>query len=658
MDQITTCGGGDCSICSFFQSVNNLFHFLMNLSLVVAVLMTIVGGFFYIFGFGDEKKIKKAKRIIFSATGGLISALLCFLVVATIFSFLQTPTNNDGWYQFSCVEDRLISPNENNKSLASKKLEALITNRQKTTPINLAETSSNDIITSLQFLATGDKIIFQDSNPSSTLADRSTNKTNSSTGNEILSIQKINTDQFQVSGNLALEDYLGYSPSTVNQDELAKIISTLQKVTTSPNQIISASFVSQKETDIQKNGSYIDQTEIKKNKTCQEIELKTTKCPASGCEGDVMMIYPESVTDSCLDTTEGAKISHRQCVGQISNSSAENQKCKNILDNLSEKEKADEANRLYNKNKTVPDWYDKILNDNFGKGSDVPASNGGEGNGGEPPKNGGPDNNNEGTPPGPDNGQLPPDQGAGNFSPSPSFQELKECIGLKDKQIPYNGILVVLLNPVDPLNKNYVKNISKIFYLSRKGELIGKNGAFNEGVEGQEYGARDFKKGLSNDSMWGRGWKIFKGPTIYFKNSINFIDKCSYGSHDGYKTGTSNDPLNPRNLFGGPVTSMSRCGQHSGEKNSSAGCATMGNNSRCGFVNKSKEYMSASNGTIMQINLVGEMNPINRKFSSPDCGKINYCSAKKAFENNPNARQFHNNPNDGYKAADERRVGC
>jgi len=429
--------------------------------------------------------------------------------------------------------------------------------------------------------------------------------------------------------------------------------------------------------------------------TCQGRSLEEHQCPPSRCEGDKMIYYPTSVKDECFKNLNGEAINRKSCIGQTSPDATENQRCQDFLDRMSKEEIMKQAEDFYNKNKTSSDWYDKILEKEFGKGSDVQSDsskgsgNSGSGSGGSGTGKGG--NNGSGkdsssdtstvddTGTGDDTGKgrdkdtgksqddtgpLPGDQGAGNFNPTPSFQELKECIGLKGDQIPYNGILVVLLHPNNfdrsdtKLINNDYENISRMFYLSRNGEVIGKNGVDigkNPTLGGQEYGARDFSKGASNRSMWGRGWKIFKGPTTY--NKGGWVDSCSYGSHDGYKIGdyTRNDQ---NNLGGGKILSMGRCGQHIGKKGSSAGCATMGNKSRCGFINKSKEYMTKSNGTIMQINFKGEMSTLNGKFSSPDCGKINYCAAKKSFQNNSGSSKFKNDPNDGYDASDKRRVEC
>ncbi len=423
------------------------------------------------------------------------------------------------------------------------------------------------------------------------------------------------------------------------------------------------------ETNENQNDNYTDQANDNSSESgdggekisktyCRDVFLEEKKCPSSRCEGDRMMLYPSAVKDECVDTPNGPSIKRNLCIGAMSGNTTENQSCKESLNAKSDEEKRKEAEEAYNKNKQSPNWYEDLLNKEYQKGGDVSNDGSSTGNGGT--DNTGKDGDNKtGNNDNPDPGPLPPDKGSGNFNPAPSFKELKECIGLKGDQIPYNGILVVLLNPADPLNRKHVENISRMYYLARDGKLIGKNGGLATETGGQEYGARTYDKSTTGSpngpSMWGRGWKIFKGPTKYNKNG--WTDHCSYGSHDGYKTGVSERALDEANLKGGKVTSVSRCGQHIRNKYSSAGCATMGDNTRCGFINTSKTYMTKTNGTIMQINLVGEINPSNGKFSSPDCGKIDYCGAKRIFEAS-GAKKFKNDPNDGYDGGDSRRVEC
>ena len=399
-------------------------------------------------------------------------------------------------------------------------------------------------------------------------------------------------------------------------------------------------------------------------KTCSDLTLETNNCPSSYCSGNILMYYPSAVKDECYENSEGATIKKNSCQARELTVLESASQCNNSL-----KSQATSLGLSEPQNNSSPfgktsNELDKILNEAFGKGPDVEPNSSGTGAGTGASNGAETSGDDKGDALGSsgkvNDGPLPPDKGALNFNPTPGFKELKECIGLKDDQIPYNGVLVVLLNPSDPLNRKHKENVSRMYYLTREGKVLGKNGDSATEAGGQEYGARTYDKSWTGNpngpSMWGQGWKIFKGTTKYDKNG--WTDQCSYGSHDGYKTGVSEDALNPANLSGGKVTSVSRCGQHVGDKNSSAGCATMGNNSRCGFINTSKQFMSKSNGTIMQVNFIGEINPANGKFESPNCGKIDYCQAKLRFKMNSGANKFYNDPNNGYDSGDKRRVDC
>lgn len=792
-EQIVTCGGIDCTVCSVLSMVSTIFHYLLDISAVLAVLLIIIAGFLYLLGRGDEEKQSQAKRALIFAVFGFAFTLVSFLVVLSIYVF-SGAKNTNGWYKVDCSSDAANAPssqppeniedtsyleNKEGQIFDSGSVASIVTGDKKIVKLDPNEvdpTSMANDIKSLDPDKTINFVAVQKDTPASDIIDFR----NIDAGFEkdkaaqyqvqkqpdvsdkfvdpkgkikpLFSVKTSDADdQYVVSGGNDVQRVLGQPLLFTDKQGLEAVTTGLKKVaqvsesgdknvyayvTGSPSvkgsrdescidsggEIIefSNSCMADKERYINRNvqcsnvyvpvtgckcpsGYYLDGEKCIKAKefekpepvvTCKDVAMETHQC-SSRCEGDIMMNYPESIQDECLDTLNGPQVNKRYCVGTPSNSNTENQKCANQFNSFSEQKKQQMAEDFYNKNKQSPDWYDKILEDVFGKGSDVQqnqnksgssgtsgnSSSSGTGNTGTGNTGAGnTSDNGTGTTGGtdtgktPDTGTVPPDQGAGNFNPTPNFQELKECIGLKGEQIPYNGILVVLLNPANfdqsdtKLVNNHNENISRMFYLARDGKLIGKNGedlGKTPMAGGQEYGARDFSKGTSNNSMWGRGWKIFKGPTTY--NKGGWTDKCSYGSHDGYKIGgyTRNDQ---NNLGGGTsvdkkgrtkedVLSMGRCGQHVGKKGSSAGCATMGNNSRCGFINKSKEYMTKSNGTIMQINLKGEMDPVSGKFKSPDCGKIDYCAAKKSFQNS-NARSFRNDPNEGYEANDKRKVDC
>jgi len=388
--------------------------------------------------------------------------------------------------------------------------------------------------------------------------------------------------------------------------------------------------------------------------SCEQIPLQEITCPPTRCEGGNLAIYPEKVGDKCVIQGNSLTIKTESCVPKIEYN---NSRCAELADQKTledKEEKAKEDKEFYDR---IKKWLDDMKKQQEGGGSSGEGGNNGGGStsdtGGNTGGGTGGDTGNTGNG---DNSSTPvTDLGPKTYNPTQLFKSIKECIGLKDDQIPYNGLLVALLNPQDPLNKTTPQNVSKILYLARDGTIIGRAGDKTGQLGPQEYGANTFKKGTDNNSMWGRGWKIFNGQTKYWKGG--WTDQCSFGSHDGYKTGTSGDPLNVNNLKGGKVSSVARCGEHLGTRNNSAGCATLGGKDRCGFINGSKQYMSRSNGTVMQINFIGQIDPSGTKVLSNDCGKIDYCGGKRSFQNS-GANRFRNDPNEGYDTGDKRRIEC
>jgi len=813
-NQIVTCGGMDCSVCSVINLVNILFRYLLGISAVLTVLILIIAGFLYLQVRGKKEELSQARRTLFYALYGLVVTGVSFTVVAL--TFFATGSENRGeWFRINCtvvhetdseaqepanIEDSSYLKNTDDQIVESGNIGSIASGDKKIVKLDSSQMNTDNFASDIWGIDPERKITFfsgdKDVSGKDVIDFRNDglgyNK--SQTGKYIVQpteqyasdqlvdpdqklrpILSINSsdaaDSFKVEWGQNLRKTNGNYTITNNQG-VNKIANSLKKVAQvselggkkiyayvtgdltlvgnkvqnctdsggemkefqnlcladkkkfeNRNMVCSSIYQPVTACDCpigyylkdekcqsfedltkqEQSGASGDRTTSKSN--CKDISLEKKNCPAARCEGDRMMYYPDYVEDQCLDTLEGPQINKKFCVGTPSNNVAENKKCEDALNNMSIQQQMKEAEDFYKKNGYSPDWYEKIVEKELGKGPDFTP---GKGNAGPSPmtnstgtsagtgtKTGtGPSKppvtdtgtgkiptNDDGTGTNTgktptdtgktptDTGQLPADQGAGNFNPTPSFQELKECIGLKGEQIPYNGILVVLLNPANfdrsdrYLVNAHNENISRMFYLSRNGEVIGKNGVDigkNPTLGGQEYGARDFSKGASRDSMWGRGWKIFMGPTIYRKSSGYKEDYSfgtqEYGSKGGYKIG--NYQRNDQgNLGGGAVYGLSGCGQHSGKMGSSAGCATMGNTSRRGFIEKAKSYMTKSDGTIMQIHLKGEMDPVSGKFKSPDCGIVDYCAAKRSFQNS-NARKFRNDPNDGYDSGDKRRVDC
>jgi hypothetical protein len=74
---------------TLLAKLNTITSWVFTILLVVAGLMLIVSGFFYITAAGDPEKIKKAKQMLINALIGVAVALAARGIVSTIQSLLE-----------------------------------------------------------------------------------------------------------------------------------------------------------------------------------------------------------------------------------------------------------------------------------------------------------------------------------------------------------------------------------------------------------------------------------------------------------------------------------------------------------------------------------------------------------------------------------------
>jgi len=786
-DQLVSCGGLDCSICSLLETVSLVFNWGLGVTFALASLFIIIGGFMYTGSIGREDKMHKARKLISYSLFGFFTVLTSFLAIHLIF-YLLGAENKGNWHRFKCSES-LIQENvkitRNNPSVYIKNDNAVVDsnsiagilqdekkiiklNKEGIDPVQLAKDILSlyprkkiNFITADEEASKKDIINFRNVNfgfneniagEYKSVQRKSSDFLGDSLSDPNNSIQDIITF-YATDAGIAVEgsnDYTRYSGDYVmaegGQPDFEELIRILaEKLISLINQDIyvyssdrspeKLDFAAcsdtggewvkfQNECLLEKEeydnedlkcsdiynpiwgcecpeDSYLVNQKCVKSKSgkdedkdnvpdtldmcfdtftgakvvedpkskyfgcsCSQIPLGNVECPSTRCEGDDLVTYPESGKGKCIDNSFfGVVLEKSNC--EPIDIEHDNPKCieLNELETEEEKEEAaKEDKEFYEKTKDSYDdsEKDKSGDDKSSKGGDSGSSS----DSNQQDLGSGGDDNQEATP--------PRDLGPGEFNSTASFRELAECLNLKktkDKdgkevyQIPYNGIIVVLLNPNDPLNRRTTRNNSKAFYMSRKGELFGHSGQrIDTGGQGHEYGARDFHKGTSNSSMWGVGWKA----TPYGKyrtKSGGWTDECSFGQLGspngtyGFKIGNSSDSLNPNNLAGGKVTSVAHCGQHAGNGPcSSAGCALLGSNkaARCSFVNTIKKHMSGDKG-VLQVHLLGEKQ--GSKLVSSQCRYVNICGAIKSFKNSK-ARILINDPNKGYPSDDKRRVQC
>jgi hypothetical protein len=353
--------------------------------------------------------------------------------------------------------------------------------------------------------------------------------------------------------------------------------------------------------------------EIKNKKSeCSKDELFTRTCPATRCEGSNLVTYPPSGKDTCED----GKVKYYSCTATNTRYDSTCDKIKYVTDINQKQNIANQNPNTYNQLKDYFNRSNPTNNpDNWGKNNNGGSDNGGSNNGGNNRGNnnqGG--NNNTG-----DNNQMPPDQGPGNFNPTPAFEQLAECVGFKKgEKIPYNGVFVLLLNKNDPYNNGHPnQNVSRLFYLDRNGNVYGNNGDQNS--NGLLVGA--WTKG-SGGSAWAPGWKIFSAHGTH-KNEGD----CSIQAGTGIRVGPKGEGVDGNGNItsaNGKAAGMSACNMHSGNNRThSSGCMTMGGTERCKLMRLVKSRATGDQGRVMMAAITADNTDLgSQKFSSDYCGNM------------------------------------
>jgi len=400
---------------------------------------------------------------------------------------------------------------------------------------------------------------------------------------------------------------------------------------------------------------------------CSGTALQERVCPATRCEGDNLATYPESGKDECINGV----LKKHSCAAVKSEYNATCVRIKDVND-LAERENiAQKDPRTYDKlkesfsrsdPKNSPDNWGNKSGNTGGRSGGSGQTGGGNGTGGSSSSSssgGSTDNTGGGDRTGtsPD-GKMPPDLGAGNFNPTPSFKELAECIGFKDGKVPYNGVLVELENKSDPTNTNNPnRNVGRLFYLDRYGNIIGNNGDKNAG--GLRSGAWTKGSGGTAWSTWTKEggatvyrpeWIIFNAQTVHTSNSSGSPDSWSFRSGQGKRIGPKGENIRHNGQLdsSGGVQDMSGCNMHSGNKRShSAGCKTMGGQERKNFTDYVKKMATQSNGNILMATLPADNTDQNsQRISSEYCGQMDPYAAVNKFKTLSQYRNY--DPMQGY----------
>lgn len=71
--------------------LNNIINFIFNLAIVITPLMVVIGGFMFVTGSGDAKKLSDARTLLLWTAIGFAVILLSRGLVAVLLSVLGTP---------------------------------------------------------------------------------------------------------------------------------------------------------------------------------------------------------------------------------------------------------------------------------------------------------------------------------------------------------------------------------------------------------------------------------------------------------------------------------------------------------------------------------------------------------------------------------------
>lgn len=397
--------------------------------------------------------------------------------------------------------------------------------------------------------------------------------------------------------------------------------------------------------------------------SCNGTTLVERTCPATRCEGNSLATYPPTGKDQCVDE----KVQDYSCAATNTQYNATCAQMVGVVNPIDQQNIAKKDPNLYNQ---LKDYFNRTNPnnnpDNWGKGGGGSGggntgggggNTGGSGNtGGGGGRTGGGNNTGNNTGSTNTGGDSTPiqDRGPVNFNPTPSFNALAECLGFKDKNgdgkidIPYNGVLVDLVNKDDPTNDGHPsQNASRMVYMSPDGNLRGNNGDINSG--GLKVGT--WSKGSGGDAWvsytnqngqkkYGPEWIAFNAQTTH-TNSRGQTDPWSFKSGAGLRVGPNGEglkadgQLNPN----GKPEGMSGCNIHSGKsRRDSEGCQTCGASERKNLFSYVKQMATKDGGKILMASI-----PVENTDQNSQAVKSEYCGQMdpdKAIQSFGNTSQF------------------
>lgn len=173
-NQIVTCGGMDCTLCSFLGIFQNIFVWLLGIASLVAILSIMIAGTVYIFSLGSKELVAKAKQFSTYSLVGFIVVLASFIAVNTVYIALGV-TNKTSWFQIDCFgesnrkisqdptsqeDKKSVGANLSLKILSSNNIFDTVQDPEKATALDVSELSPEKLWQDVSSLKNGQRINF------------------------------------------------------------------------------------------------------------------------------------------------------------------------------------------------------------------------------------------------------------------------------------------------------------------------------------------------------------------------------------------------------------------------------------------------------------------------------------------------------------------
>jgi hypothetical protein len=101
MENIVSCQGSDCNVCSLLETISNLYNYILGTSFALAVLILIIAGFAYLGSTGNKIFLEKSRLFLKGVLFGFVFILLGWLIIHAIIKF-SGYINAGAWWQFRC----------------------------------------------------------------------------------------------------------------------------------------------------------------------------------------------------------------------------------------------------------------------------------------------------------------------------------------------------------------------------------------------------------------------------------------------------------------------------------------------------------------------------------------------------------------------------